>query len=116
MDINKQKEFAGNIIDRIEELRGQVAENDSVGDPVSPDSSIGRLSRVDAMQQQEMRLALVRQRKDELLRLESALRLIDAGKYGECNGCGEDIPDKRLEAVPDAQMCVACLSELQKRG
>ncbi len=116
MEIIKQKDFAANINERIAELRGQLAENDPVGDPVSPDSSIGRLSRVDAMQQQEMRLALVRQRKDELARLESALKLIDAGKYGECNGCGEDIPEKRLEAVPDAQMCVPCLSAVQNRG
>lgn len=113
MDKSKQQTFAANINQKIGEMRKNLAENDPVGEAVSPDSAIGRLSRVDAMQQQEMRLALVRQSKNELARLENALNLIDAGKYGVCNGCGEDIPDERLEAVPDAQMCVPCLSAVQ---
>jgi DnaK suppressor protein len=113
MDEEKQQSFAVKIKGRIDELRVQLTDDDSTGKPVSPDSSIGRLSRVDAMQQQQMRLALVRQRKDELARLENALNMVASGKYGVCNGCGEDIPDNRLEAVPDAQMCVPCLSELQ---
>ena len=113
MDKSKQQTFAANINAKIAEIQKNLAENDPVGNPVSPDNAIGRLSRVDAMQQQEMRLALVRQSKNELARLENALNLIQAGKYGVCNGCGSDIPDKRLEAVPDAQMCVPCLSELQ---
>jgi DnaK suppressor protein len=113
MDKGKQEAFAENINAKIAEIKKHLAESDPVGNPVSPDNAIGLLSRVDAMQQQEMRLALVRQSKHELARLENALSLIDAGKYGVCNGCREEIPDKRLEAVPDAQMCVPCLSELQ---
>lgn len=114
MEIERQKHFGAEIEKKISQLKEQLAENDSVGDPVSPDNAIGRLSRVDAMQVQAMRLALVRQRREELERLQQALRLVAAGKYGTCNGCGEDIPEKRLEAVPDTQRCVPCLSELQR--
>jgi DnaK suppressor protein len=110
MEKAKQEQFGTKIKEAIDKLNAQLAESDPVADPVSPDSSIGRLSRVDAMQQQEMRLAIARNRRTELSRLESALKLIDAGEYGTCLGCGEDIPDKRLEAVPDARMCVPCIS------
>ena len=112
MEKAKQEQFATQIKEAIERLNEQLAESDPVADPVSPDNSIGRLSRVDAMQQQEMRLAIARNRRTELAGLEAALKLIDAGEYGTCLGCGEDIPDKRLEAVPDARMCVPCISSL----
>jgi DnaK suppressor protein len=114
MNIRKQAEYASRIKEKIAELKQHLDEKDAIGDPVSPDSSVGRLSRVDAMQVQEMRLALLRRKREEVVRLESALRLIESGKYGICNGCGKEIPERRLEAVPDAQMCVPCLTEVQR--
>ena len=115
MEIERQKQFGVAIGARIAELREQLNEDDAIGGPVQPNNAIGRLSRVDAMQQQEMHLALLRQKRQEIERLENALRLIEAGKSGTCSGCGEDIPTKRLEAVPDTQMCVPCLTEIQSR-
>ncbi len=115
MDIALQNKYATKITARMAEIRAQLAEPDGIAKPVSPDSAIGRLSRVDAMQLQEMRRSLVQQRQDELVRLEHALNLIAKGRYGVCNGCEEDIPEKRLDAVPDAQMCVPCLSAIQQR-
>ncbi|MFZ1701677.1 MAG: TraR/DksA C4-type zinc finger protein [Pyrinomonadaceae bacterium] len=113
MNIKKQENFAKTIRQQIETIEQQFAENSDAKDPIKPDAAIGRLSRVDAMQNQQMRLALQRNRRDEIARLQNALKLIDAGTYGTCNGCEEDIPDARLTAVPDAQMCVPCLSAIQ---
>lgn len=113
MDIKKQEKYASSIRDQIKAIEGHLTENDDAKDPIKPDAAIGRLSRVDAMQNQQMRLALQRNRRDEIARLQNALKLIEAGKYGTCNGCDEDIPDARLDAVPDAQMCVPCLSAIQ---
>jgi len=45
--------------------------------------------------------------------IQDALKAIDRGKYGECVGCGEDINEKRLEAVPWATMCVRCQEETE---
>ena len=51
-----------------------------------------------------------------ILRLvEEALRRIDAGDYGVCANCEEEIQDKRLEAVPWARHCIKC-QDLQERG
>lgn len=76
--------------------------------------SVGRLSRMDAMQQQAMAQATARQRTTELNRIDAALTRIADGDYGECLECGEAIAPKRLEADPTATHCVGCAS-LQER-
>jgi DnaK suppressor protein len=43
-----------------------------------------------------------------LERVERALAKLDEGSYGVCDRCGEPIPPKRLEAMPDSTLCVAC--------
>lgn len=70
--------------------------------------SVGRLSRMDAMQQQAMAQATERQRQQDLQRIEAALKRIDAGDYGYCLQCDEEIPQKRLEIDPAAVTCVKC--------
>ncbi len=70
--------------------------------------SVGRLSRMDAMQQQEMSKAQEASRQRDLLRIEQALRRLDAGEYGECGSCGNPLPEGRLAIDPMAETCVAC--------
>jgi DnaK suppressor protein len=70
--------------------------------------SVGRLSRMDAMQAQAMAKANERQRRVELSRIDSALRRIDEDEYGYCQKCGEEIAEKRLAVDPAASFCVDC--------
>ena len=70
--------------------------------------SVGRLSRMDAMQTQAMAKANERQRRVELSRIEAALRRIDEDEYGYCQKCGEEIAPARLRVDPAAAFCVAC--------
>jgi len=70
--------------------------------------SVGRLSRMDAMQAQAMAKANERQRRVELSRIDSALRRIDEHEYGYCQKCGEEIAEKRLVVDPAASFCVDC--------
>jgi DnaK suppressor protein len=76
--------------------------------PVDVDHPIGRLSRVDAMQQQSMlaanRVAAQRRRQQ----VEAALRRVEDGDYGDCASCGDEIDPRRLEARPEAPLCVVC--------
>ena len=79
--------------------------------PVELDqTSVGRLSRMDAMQGQAMALAVEQRRKDEMRRIEVAVRRIDDGEYGYCIACGEEIAAKRLAADPTIPTCIACAS------
>lgn len=71
-------------------------------------ASVGRLSRIDAIQQQAMALNNERSRANELERIDAALTRIDDGSFGECLACGEDIPEKRLRFDPSFATCVEC--------
>ncbi|HMO86231.1 MAG TPA: TraR/DksA C4-type zinc finger protein [Lacipirellulaceae bacterium] len=97
---------------RLESLRAECAAAlDTGGDaaaPVAPDNALGRLSRMDALQGQQMALALKERQRQTLARVENALRALDAGRYGACRRCGRPIPRERLEARPDSLFCVAC--------
>ncbi len=89
----------------------QSQDEDSAGwrAPVELDQqSVGRLSRMDAMQQQAMSDAEGRRRQTDLKRIDAALTRIEADEYGWCLECGEAIALKRLEVDPMATMCVGC--------
>jgi DnaK suppressor protein len=70
--------------------------------------AVGRLSRMDALQNQAMAKATGARRAAERDRLLNALRRMDEGEYGYCDGCGEDIPEGRLRLDPAALLCVEC--------
>ena len=70
--------------------------------------SVGRLSRMDAMQQQAMAQAAERRRQSERNRIVAALARLDEGEWGWCVGCGEEIAAKRLEHDPSVASCVNC--------
>lgn len=90
------------------ELAKLIAEGKADDEPVSPDKAIGRLTRQDALQQQQMAAALVRRYEQELVRVDTALRAIEEGTYGLCQRCGEPIATARLEAMSHATLCVRC--------
>ncbi|WP_243457239.1 TraR/DksA family transcriptional regulator [Parasphingorhabdus cellanae] len=97
------------MLDRQAELK--ALEEDAAGwsDTVELDQqSVGRLSRMDAMQQQEMAQAEARRRANDLARIDIALKRMDEDEYGWCAECGEPIAYKRLEIDPAAALCVAC--------
>ena len=75
---------------------------------VELDSSIGRLSRMDALQNQQMALELKRRLENQLLRIENAFKRMDKGQYGQCPKCKKSINEERLEVFPDTLKCVRC--------
>ncbi|MFD0916010.1 TraR/DksA family transcriptional regulator [Pseudahrensia aquimaris] len=92
-----------------EELEASSALSAEARKPVALDQqSVGRLSRMDAMQQQAMDKATEAKRKADLLRIENAHRRLRDGEYGYCEECGEEIPDGRLAVDPMAVRCVGC--------
>ena len=77
--------------------------------PVTLDQSmVGRLSRMDALQNQAMALEAERRRGVEVQRIDAALARIEEGEFGYCAVCGEDIEPKRLDHDPTVPSCIAC--------
>ncbi len=75
---------------------------------VSLDQPIGRLSRMDAMQQQSMAQANTRIARQRLAQIRAALTRYDQDEYGLCVDCGEDIGFGRLKARPESPFCLEC--------
>jgi len=71
-------------------------------------SRVGRLSRMDAMQQQAISQAAARLSEMEEQRIRTALNRMAAGDYGYCMRCDEETAEKRLQVDPSALTCIAC--------
>jgi len=69
---------------------------------------VGRVSRMDALQGQALAKATHGRRQAELRRIEAALSRLDAGDFGVCVTCGEDIAVKRLLSDPAVPTCIDC--------
>lgn len=96
---------------RHNELRELMQSSRESTRPVELDQqSVGRLSRMDAMQVQAMALASQRQRQQELRAIEESLKRLESGDYGYCASCDEEIAVKRLELNPTALTCISCAS------
>lgn len=77
--------------------------------PVALDQqSVGRLSRMDAMQRQSMEIATEERRQRRLKALSVALRQIEAGDFGYCLKCDEEIAVGRLTVDPAVTVCIEC--------
>ncbi|TMM48345.1 TraR/DksA family transcriptional regulator [Qipengyuania marisflavi] len=70
--------------------------------------SVGRLSRMDAMQQQAMAQAAERRRQAERKRIAAALVRLNDGEWGYCATCGKAIAPQRLANDPSVASCVTC--------
>lgn len=68
----------------------------------------GRVSRIDALQGQEMAKAGQARAELELKRIKAALARIDDGSFGECFECGKEIAAGRLKANPTVTLCIKC--------
>lgn len=111
MDASRLKEFRRALLTARAELR--AAEDASSEDraPVALDQqAVGRLSRMDAIQVQAMALEASRRRGAELRRIAAALGRIEAGEYGYCTECGDEIAARRLELDPAVPLCIGCAS------
>ena len=96
----------------VEEQRALLVASDGSSDSRAPvildQQSVGRLSRMDAMQQQAMAQASERRRQLRLERIKAALKRIEDGAFGFCVECEEAIALPRLESDPTTPTCIRC--------
>jgi len=109
MDDAQTEEFRAILAARREELAAADAATQADRAPVELDQqSVGRLSRMDAIQVQAMALEQSRRRAAEIRRIDAALARVATGDYGWCLDCGEEIGPRRLRLDPAAPFCVDC--------
>ena len=94
-----------------------ITQADAAADTVMLDqSSVGRLSRMDAMQQQAMAADMRSRLASQKLKLQSALDRVAAGTYGLCCQCEAEIDTDRLDSDPAAVFCSDCSAERELHG
>mgnify|MGYP002637628576 CR=1 FL=1 len=98
------------IIQSCLELEASLESSSESSKPVALDEPIGRLSRMDAIQHQQMAVAsrLAQEKRLQLLR--NALHAIERDDYGYCRSCEEPIGLQRLKVRPETPFCFICQS------
>ena len=110
------KDFFTQLEARKSAVEDQLRQLESSTEPVKLDQqSVGRVSRIDAIQQQQMAVANKSQATQQLQRIETALKRIEDGLFGYCLHCGESISVPRLQVQPEATLCLGCQSERERR-
>ncbi|MDX1396376.1 MAG: TraR/DksA C4-type zinc finger protein [Gemmatimonadota bacterium] len=102
-------ELRGEILRQLERLERSMLVTDERLRPVELDpTAVGRLSRIDELQNQALAHNLREREQIKLAGLVDALRSLEAGTYGACTECGTGIPFDRLLVFPESPTCVDC--------
>ncbi|MEM8582940.1 MAG: TraR/DksA C4-type zinc finger protein [Bacteroidota bacterium] len=94
--------------EQIAQTKEKIANYEGLIGSLTPDDSIGRISRMDAINNQAVVQASLRQAKAKLAKLQHGLSSIDEPNFGKCKRCGRDIPPMRLVLMPESPFCVRC--------
>lgn len=87
------------------------AGREAAGTVALDQSKVGRLSRMDALQGQQMAQETARRRQIQLQKIDNALRRMDSDEYGYCLVCGEEIGVARLDFDPASTRCIGCMED-----
>ncbi len=94
------------------ELQGLEGISKESNKPIELDQArVGRLSRMDAMQVQQMAQEISRRQQRKLLMIDGALRRIESDDYGDCFICGKEIAIRRLTVDPTNTRCIKCVDK-----
>lgn len=93
---------------KITKTEADILEYKELSQPVAPDVSIGRITRMDAINNKSVAEAALREAENKLIRLKNALANIESKSFGICIKCHAEIPFKRLLIMPESIKCVNC--------
>lgn len=89
-------------------LKSEIANLEIMTQPVSPDNAIGRLSRLEAMNEKGVNEVALRSARERVARISIAIARVDDDEFGMCAECAGSIPFARLKSMPGARLCVRC--------
>ncbi len=96
------------IAEETKKLERNIADLEIETAPVSPDNAIGRVSRIDAIQNKSVNEAALLTARNKLVKLNTALTKIDDPRFGICSRCGKPIAVPRLMFLPESTRCINC--------
>lgn len=96
------------ILEEIAKTSSNIMEYKKLCKPISPDNAIGRVSRMDAINNKSVLESTLRRAENKLENLKSIQKKIKTSGFGLCVRCGGAIPTARLIIVPESKKCVKC--------
>jgi len=107
----KYAPFERLLRERRSELQEHLREHrhDVQAEPM-PDDAYGEAAR---LQLQDLAIGTMMRERQMLDEIEEALGRLSEGQYGICEDCGDEIPERRLKALPWARLCVRCADRSQ---
>jgi len=108
-DLNKD-DLKTEVAKRISNLEKEIEELKELTKPIAPDCAIGRVSRMDAINNRSVSVAALTKKKEKLLALKSIINHIDDDNFGKCISCGNEIPLGRILIIPESKKCMSCAS------
>jgi DnaK suppressor protein len=103
-----QEEIKNTIIAEINKTKNTIADYLEMTKPIAPDEAIGRVSRMDAINNKSVTDSALRQAEEKLQKLEFALTKIGSSDFGICQKCKSEIPLGRILIKPESLYCVRC--------
>ncbi len=112
MEQNQLDAFRQTLITLRDDIEQLINDSKEAAGTVTLDQSkVGRLSRMDALQAQQMAQETTRRRQLQLQKIDSAMRRIETGDYSYCLICGEQIVLARLNFDPACTRCIGCMDD-----
>ena len=108
MTEEQRKELKFKILTSIESTKSDIEELKELTKPISPENAIGRVSRMDAINNKSINEAALTQASSKLDKLLFALDKCEEPEFGSCKRCKQDIPLGRLMLMPESLFCVKC--------
>lgn len=102
------EELREKVIVEIEKTKALIVDYKDLTKPIAPDDAIGRISRMDAINNKTINEAALRQAENRLKKLEKVLDKVGKPEFGLCAGCGKPIPIQRILIRPESSRCVQC--------
>ncbi|MCP4312561.1 MAG: TraR/DksA family transcriptional regulator [Bacteroidetes bacterium] len=104
----EKEEVRQNILKEIEKVERRIVEYKELTQPVEPDCAIGRISRMDAINNKSVTEASLRQAEEKMRNLQRVLSQVGTKDFGICIKCGKEIPAGRILYRPESLTCVNC--------
>ena len=108
MNSKDRQDLKARIKSNCEKLKNQIEELKELVKPIAPENAIGRVSRMDAINNKSINVEALRKAKIRYTALKSALDRINDVDFGICMRCGKEIPLGRLSIQPQSKSCVKC--------
>lgn len=108
MDTNERLLIKTALENKFSKLTKDIEDLKELTRPESPDSAIGRVSRMDAINNRSVNEATLRKKKIQYSKIKTALNDINQSDFGICIRCGKTIQKERIMLMPESKVCVNC--------